>query len=243
MSKEHYISKAVLEVLSQDGRLQVSGFPWLPPGITKWVSPAALQSHILCERHNSALSPLDSLASRFFRSLWRVNEEFAGSMASTQNRLFLFNGYDIERFMFKWLCGLLVSESASTPQGKLLARPVPESLLRYLYCQESLASDWGMYCDAEIGKAWESVGGVGFAPLADELRVYGCLWYLTGLKFIFVIHSPPKDKRGSLLEHTNYRPKEIAFTNGKCEKVILMAWGRRSSDSKISIAYSPVIHL
>jgi hypothetical protein len=235
ISKEHYISNVVLDILSQNGKLQVSGFPWLPKGISKWVTPAALQSHILCERHNNALSPLDTLAGRFFRAFWRINEEFADAALSKQDRLFLFNGHDIERFMLKWLCGVLVSENASTPKGKLLVKPVPQPFLRYLYGQDSLPAEWGLYCDGEVGKQWESFGGIGFAPLSDQSIIKGCLWVFAGLKFTFIIVPPSRERGGTLLEHAVYRPKDSAFTNQKSHKVVSLARGRQSSGKTISI--------
>jgi hypothetical protein len=142
--------------------------------------------------------------------------------------------------MFKWLCGLLVSKSASTPRGTLRAKAVPAPFLRYLYGLESLPTDWGLYCDAEVGKGWNSYGGVGFAPLSDMSTIKGCLFLLVSLKFTFITQSLPTDGQRVLLEHSVYRPSEIIFTNTKCKKVISFTWGRQASGKTITVNYFPV---
>ena len=63
ISREHYMSKAVLDQLGST--LRVSGMPWLKPGQTLDTSVASLTAKILCKRHNEALSPLDGEAGSF----------------------------------------------------------------------------------------------------------------------------------------------------------------------------------
>ena len=57
ISREHYVSKVILEMLGED--LEVGGLPWEPPGTLVRYGINSLVSTVLCERHNSALSPLD----------------------------------------------------------------------------------------------------------------------------------------------------------------------------------------
>src|SRR5579872_4971666 len=67
ISKEHYISRAVLQQLGEV--LRISGVPWLPPEQTFDTTVQNLTAKILCRRHNEALSPLDAEAGIFFSSL------------------------------------------------------------------------------------------------------------------------------------------------------------------------------
>ena len=63
ISREHYISQAILD---QFPVLTVSGLPWQQAGEAPQFAPRALTANVLCTRHNSPLSPLDTLAARAF---------------------------------------------------------------------------------------------------------------------------------------------------------------------------------
>jgi hypothetical protein len=65
ISKEHYISRSILQQLGEP--LRWTGLPWEKPGVEIKYGMDSLTSHILCDRHNSALSPLDQPASNAFR--------------------------------------------------------------------------------------------------------------------------------------------------------------------------------
>jgi hypothetical protein len=56
LSKEHYISKGVLELIGC--KIEVSGFSWLK-GKKNQLTIPSLTSKILCTQHNSELSILD----------------------------------------------------------------------------------------------------------------------------------------------------------------------------------------
>ena len=52
ISREHYVSHALLRLLSTEGEVTVDGFPWQDAGAVGRVAPAALTGKILCSRHN-----------------------------------------------------------------------------------------------------------------------------------------------------------------------------------------------
>ena len=64
ISREHYISRSVLDQLGEI--IRVSGAPWLRPDETLSTTIENLTAKILCKRHNEALSPLDAEAGHFF---------------------------------------------------------------------------------------------------------------------------------------------------------------------------------
>jgi hypothetical protein len=64
LSAEHYISKSVLQAIGDT--VAVSGVPLLSDGQEKEVGINSLTAKILCSRHNSALSLLDSAVGTFF---------------------------------------------------------------------------------------------------------------------------------------------------------------------------------
>src|SRR5689334_628280 len=62
LSKEHVISHGILRALTSSKGVQIFGTAFNRHDGGLWVSARNLASHILCERHNNALSPLDGVA-------------------------------------------------------------------------------------------------------------------------------------------------------------------------------------
>lgn len=71
LTGEHYVTRKLLMLLAGDeNRISALGFPWW--STPKLLTPANLESRILCGRHNSALSGLDEIAGRFFEFILRA---------------------------------------------------------------------------------------------------------------------------------------------------------------------------
>jgi hypothetical protein len=68
ITREHYISRNVLDLLAPNGKFEVVNPPWAI-GKTVSVSPATFFHKVLCSRHNHVLKPLDTTAGKFFRTL------------------------------------------------------------------------------------------------------------------------------------------------------------------------------
>jgi hypothetical protein len=78
ITREHPFSETLLERLDRNGGLRVGGFRGFSAGQEKILRPNALASKILCERHNSALSSLDSNAVRLFNAFCEIEEASSG---------------------------------------------------------------------------------------------------------------------------------------------------------------------
>ena len=73
MSREHFVSRGVLEAQTRDGVIFVRNFLWQKEPV--WgATPESLASKVLCKRHNEALSPLDAVASKLFDRLCALPE-------------------------------------------------------------------------------------------------------------------------------------------------------------------------
>src|SRR5262245_20801399 len=81
ISGEHYISEVVLEQLSEPA-VAIDGVFWLPPGVQKTVGINSLTANILCARHNSALSPFDTEAGQFLRTVKHIHASLDTSSLS-----------------------------------------------------------------------------------------------------------------------------------------------------------------
>lgn len=137
LSREHYISESILRDLNQGKQLAVKGFPWLEnPNEFKSLSPAALTARILCERHNSALSPLDTVAGSLFTEI----------LSPDAPRLRLFNGHDIERWLLKVLCGITVSRNHGGGPAV-----IPHELISILFSGSDFVGARGLYICRDAG--------------------------------------------------------------------------------------------
>jgi hypothetical protein len=102
---EHTLSHSVLRELSPTGIIEVNGLPRRPQEEFVSVPISGFTCNVLCDRHNGALSPLDSVGHRFFKSLRAINAELRDKSKKPRTRPYLFNGHDIERYILKALCG------------------------------------------------------------------------------------------------------------------------------------------
>jgi hypothetical protein len=96
MSREHFISRSVLKLFG-DTHIAVNNFPWLPKGETRSLPINELVARqILCERHNAAMSPLDTAAGIFFAALKSVYEDLGDSRTLSRKPRWS-AGYDPQR--------------------------------------------------------------------------------------------------------------------------------------------------
>lgn len=116
LEAEHFVSKVLLRQLGKT--FAVSGMPWAGPKAKS--SPKALKAHVLCKRHNNALSPVDEAAGRFHRiMLAATNGENIGNAE--------FDGDDLERWSIKLLLGANASGNISNASGGALHAGEPRS--------------------------------------------------------------------------------------------------------------------
>ena len=100
MSREHYISRSVLELLGE-GSVQIGGLDWQAKGQLQSIGIGALTAKILCEKHNSSLSHLDAEAGRLFQTIHLIDKQ--PDAVSDHSG---FDGRTIERWLLKLAAGL-----------------------------------------------------------------------------------------------------------------------------------------
>lgn len=173
ISREHYISAGLLSELEQDPLLQ--GLPFLK-GEPKRLSVAALASKMLCERHNQALSPLDSEALIVFRALRRFEANYRHSEPIPEFDAVLVSGPRLEAWLLKTAFGFLAAGLVEL-EGEPVATwrdDADDSLLQVLFRDEVLPESWGLWLvPPEQPRA-------AAADIAAQARgVDGELWSLT----------------------------------------------------------------
>jgi hypothetical protein len=105
ITREHFISRSLLTMwMAGKEALEVSGFAH-QAGQVQALRPNELASKVLCERCNSALSPLDAAVT----NAWDYLEVGAGDGL-------VLNGHDLERWFVKLLCGHAASRTCYRPR-------------------------------------------------------------------------------------------------------------------------------
>lgn len=77
--------------------LAVSGFPWQKRDATQQLRKSNLTAKVLCRKHNSELSPIDSSAQRFLETIYRCTRGGIQGIVDVSQLGFDFDGRDLER--------------------------------------------------------------------------------------------------------------------------------------------------
>lgn len=224
ISREHFVSANLLHALSAEGGLHLGGLRWQAPAQLTRLPPRALASNILCERHNSALSPLDSIADRLFRSF-----DERSAAASGLRVLHLFSGHDVERWLLKVLCGLVAGMHLSGTDS--ITPQVPQGWLEVLFCKAEFAPGQGLYMCSEPGEVLEGPTGLLLTPLLRRDSVTGLKVSVCGYDLVLAL-----DLLQDQTRKLAYRPMELHATGRDFEKSILFSWRGSADLGTISVS-------
>lgn len=222
---EHTLSHSVLRELSPTEIIEVNGLPRRPHDEFVSVPISGFTCNVLCDRHNAALSLLDSVGHRFFKSLRAINAELRDKSKKPRTRPYLFNGHDVERYILKVLCGDGIANKMNSARGPIRGWRPSVQCVRILYGLEHFPAGWGIYLSADMGQPFdldENVLGVG--PVTnDDKELCGARFKILGLEFELLMTRPnPVQQRYG--ENCRYRHNEVSFSDGRAIQSILFGW-------------------
>jgi hypothetical protein len=172
MSKEHFISKSILQQL---GELDASIFPWLNGRKTGRVSVNDLVANCLCSYHNTFLSPLDSVAGEVFKN-------FAELASPGAPHIFIW-GPSFQRWFLKLLIGLMAAK-AITLNGEIIEKnEVPIEWVEILFGLRDFSPGHGLYMTPFVGNQIELGKTFGFGTLYINDNLCGIKVGLGGIWF------------------------------------------------------------
>lgn len=116
----------------------------------------SLTSKLLCDRHNSALSPLDDEAGNFFRTLQEIKNDLTENSISRRKELYLFSGEMIELWMLKVACGLGLSFASRNGIRLKTDHIFDLNAVETAFTNSRWQPDAGMYLSAKIGNTFAS---------------------------------------------------------------------------------------
>lgn len=230
LSREHYISRGLI-----DGpELRVRGMPWQREEVARY-SPDNLVARILCRRHNSALSPLDTHAIRFFLALEAGLNHAQRRSLSRRNCFFMTSGDGMELWAMKTLASLYASQiefktpghrfrDFAPPMDKIvsqLSSSDPQSIMTLSLPLVQAAHE------ERVGRRAVSIG-----PMIDDDdgRLSGLFVRMHGVALIF--HIDLSDD-AELPADEITRPDVIDLNGMERTSRIYLSWRRRRSEGRM----------
>lgn len=141
LSFEHYYTKNLLERMGP--YFVMRGAQFIPRGQERKLTQATLGANILCQRHNEALSPLDTAIGRFWDALMQI--QHARPSAAR-----LHDGHDLERWALKAFVGQMVAGTVREREGmQTRFTSVPIELIRILFGEREVADRCGFWFTGE----------------------------------------------------------------------------------------------
>jgi len=220
------------------GQIEFGGLPWLKPGETKILGLDGMVSNVLCTRHNSALSPLDTAAGKIFRSFRDVCLDLNPQRKSLsgKGKWFLVSGEALELWALKTLFGMFHGKLASRQGERLIGTHTldVDRLVRAL-AAPGLVPPCGLYLRATHGGSIVGIDEkVSASPLANEEKnhVIGIRMGMLGFEFD-VIMDPDGVDFDFLRQGAVFHPSRLAFKNRLREHIVVLTWPDTASESII----------
>jgi hypothetical protein len=228
MSGDHIVSASVLRGISSE-KITITGHNF---SRTLSLNSDSLKVKRLCQRHNAALSPIDIQAARLFHAVQSIEAALSRQEISQQS-LFLFEGFDIERWLLKTLLAVYHSRVTNVVPGKFC---LPDYASRLFYSQ--LSPPYGLYFPA-VGSSGDQAQmtiarEVSVGLITERELVVGIDIKLSGLRMKYLMAGDSKELGRFSAQHV-FRPKTLSFFEGSEVYCVGIAW-TAGSNSNIWIA-------
>lgn len=206
ISGDHIVSKAVLRILTE------KNITLSTPDFSREhsIHGDSLKVNRLCRRHNSALSPIDNEAARFFKAFVAIHNSLVSNAES--QKLYFFHGIDIERWLLKTMLMTYYAKLSNiTPETHKLP---PYALNLF---QSDLGRPLGLYIPTSMninGKDFfitENAASISILTCDDV--VSGVTISLGGLSLTLAIYGNDDIFHRLEMNYT-YRPKNLLFFKG-----------------------------
>lgn len=228
MSGEHILSRSVLNELSQTkisfSSDRISGEYGL--------DSAPLKTKSLCQRHNSALSPLDTEAARFVKAFKYINESLHQGVYDKNKKFFIFCGYDIERWLLKTAINFYRCEYSNITKPNFL---IPKDIER-LISNQNWPPFLGIYLNApKADLSFNANLSFRMSLVSANNIVCGLNIDLLGLPITLLFLNPYKTNNIEK-DFGIYRPNTLVFYKGHDVYTILFVWQNSENQKNILIS-------
>lgn len=191
--------------------------PWCADG-PKEVGINSLTANIFCQGHNSQLSALDTLATRFLEALQEAELDL--QRGSSKDRTHTFNGLKLERWFLKVCYTMWASENFGHRGVKLPGSP-PDAWDDYLLGTEPLPPHWGLYVPMAREAYPTVLSEFEVIPISgsDGSGIIGAHFKLASIPFTLILGKPDDPSAWGI-----YRPRELIFHDNRFGHFLRLAW-------------------
>jgi hypothetical protein len=179
ISREHFISERYLQQIAVNHTNKIAGLAWQEPQTFSILPTKGLASRILCDRHNSALSSLDSEFGSFAGTIRDFDRGITSvSVTRTVSECM------IELWMLKCLVGLSVSKN--------IGGTLKPECVNILFERQMWPTEWGLYyCTDAQGSPIYHIDSLFVETLtAPDGRILAGKFVVQGLPFYVVLGKP-----------------------------------------------------
>lgn len=143
ISGEHYLSHGLIRLFSFDDPDFLIGHS-NGLGVRRPVQPKAFKANVLCQRHNTALSPADDAAIAFASFLRKIAFQFhAGDGTWESAEAITISGDDLQRWVLKMFL-THAAVGAFQFDGTQVDTPIPEDAIDLLLDRSPWPRTWGL---------------------------------------------------------------------------------------------------
>jgi hypothetical protein len=201
ISREHLVSQA----LFPEGNVTVRGLHWCRDG-TKTVGLASLTGKILCRKHNSELSELDSTVKQAFETLdsslhlFQLRSKLKSRRWTIQT--LTIDGALLERWFLKTLINLSYGGSWVIGEGSHPAGMPNDELVRIAFGRAAFREKAGLYTAAHDGEVVAFRQGLSLTPKTIGNNLLAGMFSFCGYRFFLsLLPEQFNEHHGSHLMH------------------------------------------
>jgi hypothetical protein len=221
LTKEHFISRNILKKITKDTlKFENAGHFFGGKSFVE-IRPDQFASKVLCDNHNSALSPLDAAAGLAFERIEELTKDIIGISLKgySLNSFHIASGIDIERWMIKVFYGLVAAGKIRSASGRIVKLDsFSPSLLPALMGSTVLEPPLGLYMHSFAGQTRKSGLSFGTIQLTDGSEEVGGLLLALGLMNLVLVTSHRYNQ--TFTDSSWYRHQTLAFNiNQKSSRV------------------------
>jgi hypothetical protein len=214
LNREHFISKTILKDFEESAGLHVTGYPY-GNSAGFLMSAASMSAKVLCENHNNGLSNVDAEGSRFLLAFFNAHVGLLEKKFTT-DVIYECDGPLIERWMLKYICGLVASGQTGTDIERISKTVPPLGFIQVLFGIETLPTKWGLYTRATNPVGVSESKELAFAPYLPLQRdgthhLAGVKMRHYGFTSILALKTPQEPFAGTDLDQTIHRPAFFKF--------------------------------
>jgi hypothetical protein len=208
ITREHLVSQCLFE----GDEIIVQGFPWCL-NEPKSIGLSNLVAKILCKKHNSDTSELDSTALRafdVFRESIRINN-VRGKMKKQplwNVKRFEIDGPLLERWFLKTLINLSFGNQWTIGPGSHAEGTPSKELVEIVFGVRRFEKGGGLYIAGRAGEQIDSMDRVNFTPMTDRNNLMAGRFNFRGYTFFLSLVPEKFDMDGQ--SHLLYRQVTIS---------------------------------